>query len=1627
VESFKNMYDDDVPAFSTAALQQAFARELGSGALSEAEIRFVAQVADDVRAEEIPDVQPADLAASLARFWRFADQRDADVPKLRLSHALGADARDLKLELLEIVQDDAPFLVDSVMGELAAAGIEVRAMFHPVVKIARDAQGQRSDSGEAREESMILVVLSSVGEDRREALLEALRLTLADVHAAVRDGAAMHALMRQVAAELTTSHAPFGVYGAEEYAQFLQWLSADRFIFLGARAYDYPRAADGTYAAEEPNYTPEDCLGVLRDMGLSVLRRASEPAILTSDLAKYLEHAEPLIVAKSTLKSRVHRRGYMDYIGVKRYDAQGRAIGEVRFVGLFTAEAYEDPARHLPLVRRKIEHVLARAGQNPSAHTGKRLRTIAETYPRDELFQIDEETLYQISMGVLHLFDRPRVRLFWRVDTFDRFVSALLYVPLDRFDSELQDRAGKLLAKAWGGRVSAVYPYFSDQPLARVHYIIGVSPGNHPQANLAEVEAEIAEAARTWLDRFETAARSGGVAPGMVGEILSRYAHGFPAGYRDQYDAAEALEDISVIEGLAEDEPLRVRAYRRPGDSSTRFRFKLYRPGSSVPLADVLPVLEDMGLKALVEEGFPVTRSFADGRQVVTWVHEFILEDERGERLVFADIKGPFEDAFLAVWTGRTENDGFNRLVLELGATWREVALMRALARYRQQSGLDPSQAVQEATLAEHAEIARLILDMFKIKFDPAVQASVDERKAQADEVFGEIIEALQQVESLDADRVLRRLALLVGAVTRTNFFQTDAEGRAKPYISFKVASSQLEDLPAPKPYREIFVWAPYVEGVHLRFGPVARGGLRWSDRRDDFRTEVLGLVKAQQVKNAVIVPVGSKGGFYPKQLPRTGGPDAVRAEGVRAYKTFLSGLLDVTDNLDAAGAIVRPEAVIAHDQDDPYLVVAADKGTATFSDIANGVARDYGFWLDDAFASGGSAGYDHKAMGITARGAWEAVKRHFREMGKDISVEPFTCVGVGDMSGDVFGNGALLSKAMMLVAAFDHRHIFLDPTPDPATSWAERKRMFDLPRSSWEDYDKSLISKGGGVFPRSAKSIPLSAEVRALLGVEDEALAPADLIRAILKAEVELLYLGGIGTYVKAAAESNAEAGDKANDAVRVDATDLRCKVVGEGANLGLTQAGRISFARLGGRIDTDAIDNSAGVDTSDHEVNIKILLGRAISDGALKAEARNDLLASMTDEVAAHVLRHNYDQTLGLSLQEANAPVELEAHGAFMLDLERKGRLNRTVEGLPRAQALADLRAANRGLTRPELAVITAYGKLELSAAIVASPVADDPYFFRTLEAYFPEAMTRFGDQMNSHRLKREIIATVLANAVVDKAGPTFAQRILSALDGDVDAMLVAFETALRVFRLDEAWREVDGLDYQIPAAAQLALYQELARSLRGQTYWLAKRAEKTHVGVRGLIDAYRPAVDVLQKQGTELLSAFERAAVEARCRAFADAGAPEALARRVALLRSLADASGIADLARAANWPTEAMARLYYETGSAFGYDRLRAAASAISAADGFERAALRGLIIDLVDEQVRRTREIAEAVGGSEAGASAEAAGKAVAGWIGGRTDAVERARRVLDDIEQTAGGWSFAKLTIASAALRGVQS
>jgi len=1589
-------------------LAKALQTELKDDAAPDGVKAYAKQAAEDAQPDELPELSTPGLARNLADFWRFAERRRGRGPQMRIAPAL-----DAKLDRLEIVQDDAPFLVDSVMGEIADQGLSVRAMFHPIVEVRRDRSGVRGDTGAARRESMIEVFLEDIGRDREQALTEGVKATLADVRAAVDDFPAMLELMSRTAEELEAS----GKARPDEIA-FLNWLHAEHFVFLGARVYEYPRLKNGEYAAEEPMYQAKDGLGVLRDPSRTVLRRANEPAVLMSAVKDRIARDPAVTIAKSNVKSRVHRRGYMDYVGVKRYGEDGRPSGEVRFVGLFTAEAYDQPASVVPLVREKVARVMKRAGAAPGSYNEKRLKNIVENHPRDELFQVSEDELLNMAVGILHLSDRPRVKLFERRDPFDRFASILLFVPRDRYESDLRKRAGELLTEAYGGRLSAYYPSFNDTPLARVHFIIGFTPGHHRAPDLRKVEAEITEAARTWEDRFDAAVRGSGREPAAVAATVARYRDAFPAGYRDRFDAAEALADVAEFEAFGDDQTIRARAYRTAADGPLSFRFKLYRKGEPAPLADVLPILENMGLKALAEAGFRVS---PDGATPV-WVHDFEIEDPRGGNLVFAEVQDVFEDAVVAVWTGRTENDGFNRLVMELSIPWRDAALVRTLARYRQQSGLDPSQRVQEQALSNHPGVTRLILDLFRIKFDPAIAADLAARQEQAGAVMDEIVEALQLVESLDDDRVLRRLALLVGAIQRTNFYQRTPDGAVKPYISFKVASGALADLPAPKPYREIFVWSTQVEGVHLRFGPVARGGLRWSDRRDDFRTEVLGLVKAQQVKNAVIVPVGSKGGFYPKQLPK-GSPDAVRAEAIAAYKTFLSGLLDITDNLDAAGKVIRPDNVIAHDGDDPYLVVAADKGTATFSDIANGVAEDYGFWLGDAFASGGSVGYDHKAMGITARGAWEAVKRHFREMGKDIQSEPFTVVGCGDMSGDVFGNGMLLSRQIRLQAAFDHRDIFVDPDPDPAKSYAERERMFALPRSSWQDYDKKKISKGGGVFSRSLKSIPLSSEIRKFLGTDAEALSPAEVIHLILKTPAELLYLGGIGTYVKATGESNLEVGDKANDAVRVNGAELRVKVVGEGANLGLTQAGRIEFAAHGGRVETDAIDNSAGVDSSDHEVNIKITTGILERQGKLTRAQRNKLLPTMTDDVARHVLIHNYDQTLALSLLEMDTVGELDPHARFMAELEHAGRLDRAVEGLPDAVEIAERLKAGRGLLRPELAVLLAYGKLELKREIVASRAPDDPFFETRLEAYFPKGLRKYKDAILAHRLRREIISTVIANDMINRCGPSFPSRTMTSAGCDVVALTAGYEAAKQALDFEKLWADVEALDLKIPAAGQMALFRRLVTGLRGATFWLARRAGREGLSVAELTARYAPGFKSLHALLPEILSKAERAGVDQRIDQLTAAGAPAKMAEAAAVLGPLTNAADLVDLAEASSWPLPNVARLYYATGAAFAFDRLRAAAGEFRAGDIFERTALRRLIEDLLAEQTQLTRAIMAFTGGAQAGDDDTSARQAVSAWAALRPEQAGAATRTVEEIEAGGGAWTFAKLTIANAALR----
>ncbi|MEE2526557.1 NAD-glutamate dehydrogenase [Hyphobacterium sp. HN65] len=1588
---------------------------------------FLDQVQGDALAEDLDGISAARLAEQAAEFWDWASGLDDGAIHVRTRPSEYGAATSIRRDVIEIVGPDRPFLVDSVMGEVGAQGLDVLAMFHPIVPAEPDGEGDKW-----RALSLIQVHVEPLDEVTREVLAEAVRAAMDDVRLATDDFKSMRAAMNMAIAHVEDANTPAGPEEKSEALEFLRWLRDDHFAFLGCRVYQFEVDEKGKMSSREPSVQPGSGMGILRDPDRQVLRKGNEPALLTPAIETFLNEPSPIIVAKANIKSRVHRRVYMDYIGVKRYREDGAVVGEARFVGLFTAEAYDRMARDVPLIRRKVRRVLERAGKIPGTHSEKKLRNIVENYPRDELFQTDEDDLLKIGLGILHLQDRPRTKLLVRRDRFDRFVSCLLFVPRDRYNSRVREQAGELIRASFEGRMSAFYPHFGDGPLARVHYIIGLNPNDHPEPDLLDLERQIVALARTWEDEFVAEGRRG--LPDELRHRLTAYDHAFSAGYREQFAPAQGIADMMRIEALADGTKVGARLYRIDGEDSSTLRLKIYRRDEPTHLSEVMPVLENMGLNVIQESGFEVQRGSETDSEPIVYIHDFEMRSDALADRDVSEFSAAFEDALLAVIANKAEDDGFNRLILILGVSWREAAVLRALSRYRQQTGLDPSQAIQEEALAENPAIARRLLNLFDTRFNPALDLDIEGRKEKAAGIGKEIRSHLEKVASIDHDRVLRRLLRLLEATLRTNYFQTAENGHPKAHISFKIASREVEELPLPKPYREIFVWAPNVEGVHIRFGPVARGGLRWSDRRDDFRTEVLGLVKAQQVKNAVIVPVGSKGGFYPKQLPRSGSRDEWLAEGQSAYRTFIRGLLDITDNI-SEDVVEHPENVVIWDGEDPYLVVAADKGTATFSDIANGVATDeYDFWLGDAFASGGSAGYDHKKMGITARGAWESVKRHFRELGKDIQNETFTVAGVGDMSGDVFGNGMLLSRKIKLVAAFDHRDIFIDPDPaDCEAAFEERKRLFELPRSSWQDYDKKLISKGGGIFPRSEKSIKLSKEIRALLGIEETQLSPPELMSAILRAPVELLWFGGIGTYVKASSQQHWEVGDKANDSIRINAAEVGAKVIGEGANLGFTQMARIEFDRADGRVNADFVDNSAGVDTSDHEVNIKILLSPLLRSGDMSREARDKLLGGMTDDVAEHVLRHNYDQTLALTLAENDAPSDVDAHERFMARLERTGRLDRAVENLPTGDGMRALKEQGMALTRPELAVLISYAKITTFDKLVASNVPDDPHFEAMLTGYFPHDLAGFEDQMSSHRLRREIISTVLANDMINLGGPTFVHRAIESTGADPEQVARAFEAGRKIFRFSEMTDRINKLDNRAPAGVQITLHREIIRLLRRQTYWLARRARAQEGGnvtpIRELIEAYRPGVDKLRETAIDIISTYEREHVEARTEAYVEAGAPKDLAHDIAVLRPLTSSSDVVDLALREDWPLESAGYVYHAAGARFSTDKLRGLGSEVSSDLHWDRLAVRRLIEDLYASQQAISASMmrfARSAGGTlQTGVEAptrEWADDLLDAWCIQNDVEAGRFDSALEELETT-GAWTLSKLAIASTQLR----
>lgn len=1577
---------------------------------------FLRHYYDLADADDLLEREVADLYGAVMAHWQTAQRFVTGNARLRVynpnleQHGWHSDH-----SVVEIVNDDMPFLVDSVTMEINRLGLALHSAIHPVFRVWRGTDGTiakvglgsegdaaaNEPAGGPRLESFIHFEVDRCGDTAtQEALRNGIARVLGDVRAAVEDWPQMMATTR--ATIETLAQGPEGKQPeTQEACAFLAWMLDDHFCFLGQRDYEllnqdgrfYLRGVTGSGA------------GILRES-----LRAPESDTLTelpAAAGSIIEGSSPIFLTKANSRATVHRPGYLDYIGVKLIDANGKLFGERRFVGLYTSTAYMMSSAEIPLVQRKFANILTRAGFLTKGHLYKSLVTILEQYPRDELFQADEDELFDISLGILRLQEHQRIRLFVRRDRFDRFVSCLVFVPRDKYNTDLRQRIQRLLMTAFRGNSCEFTPQLSESPLARIQLIVRGEPGTMPEVNADELEGRIVQAARRWQDDLAAALLdSAGEEQGN--RLLRHYGDSFPAGYREDYPARTAVRDIELMEAAQASGGIAMNLYRPIEAAPGAFRFKVYRARAPIALSLSLPMLEHLGVRVDEERPYLVEPSGA----APVWIHDFGLEmaDIGAGIDLEADIarvKALFEDAFGRAWIGEIENDDFNRLVLRAELAARDVTILRAYARYLRQVGSTFSDAYIMRALTGNPAIASHLVELFVARFDPATESA---RAARCERLLQAIGAALDQVPNLDEDRILRLFLGVINATVRTNYFRHGADGGPRPYLSFKFNPALVPGLPEPLPMFEIWVYSPRVEGVHLRGGPVARGGLRWSDRREDFRTEVLGLMKAQMVKNTVIVPVGSKGGFVVKRPPPATDRDAFLQEGIACYQTFLRGLLDVTDNR-VAGTLVPPPEVVRDDGDDPYLVVAADKGTASFSDYANAISAEYGFWLGDAFASGGSVGYDHKKMAITARGAWESVKRHFREMGVNIQTTDFTVAGVGDMSGDVFGNGMLLSPHIKLVAAFDHRHIFLDPSPDPGASLRERQRMFELPRSSWADYDISVVSAGGGVFPRTAKTIAITPEVQACLGITATTLSPAELVHAILLAPVDLLYNGGIGTYVKSSRESHLQVGDRSNDAVRVNGAELRCKVIGEGGNLGLTQLGRIEFALNGGRINTDAIDNSAGVDCSDHEVNIKILLGLVVTDGEMTEKQRNKLLAEMTDEVGLLVLEDNYYQTQALSVAGRSAAALIDAEGRLIRWLERADRLKRRLEFLPTEDELVERKAAGLGLTSPERAVLLAYSKMWLYDELLASSLPEEPLVAGLLPAYFPQPLReRHADTMLRHPLRREILATHLTNTLVNRVGATFVHRMLEETDARPADIVRACLIARDVFGLVPLWANIDALDNRVDDAVQAHMFTVVGRLLEHASLWFLRHP---HAG--GPADSnsarYAEAAAWLTPQLPALLAGPEAAALAERQQALRQSGVDEALALRVAAGEISAAALDIAEVAAATQRSLALVASVYFALDTEFSFGWLRERALALPADSHWDLLARTTTLEDL--GRLKRALTVSVLAQPQELDAPAQL----IEAWRGGRHAQIERFSRMLAD-QRASGAAGLSMLSVA---------
>ncbi len=1504
--------------------------------------------------------------------------------------------------IIEIVAADMPFLVDSLTMLARRHELVVYQTVHPVLSVRRGKSGKITAVGDhgslegAGDESFILLKVDRVDDpERLESLRKEIAGALADVDAAVSDWTPMRDRAEAIAFEMDSGDSPLKPEELQESRRFLHWLVDNHFVFLGYREYSLD-TENGQYVLKQ---IPGTGLGILRQEGGRYRQLVIPKELRERALAK-----EGLIITKANSRSTVHRDAFLDYVGVKRFDDNGEVSGEFRFLGLFTSSVYANSPREIPIVRLKIRHALVYSRLSPVSHAGKSLTSALETLPRDELFQASDEELYNIALGVVHIQERQQVRLFIRRDAFGRFYSCLVYMPRERYNATVRVDMQNILGKALRAREIESYVQIDESQLARLHIIVHTAPWQSARIGHKRLERALAEASRTWGDRlYDVLVRRYGEERGTP--LAERWARCFPLSYQEDITPDEALKDIRHLRHLDGDQPLDINLYRPAGSPEGVLRLKGFSREQPIIISDILPLLENMGLKVIAER--PYELRLADDS--IYWIHDF---DAVLRGAAVGDIKeasARFREVFLSLWSGGSENDRINALVLSTGFNWRQLRVIRAYAKYLLQTGMPFGSGYIEEVIATRFEVSAALMRLFEARFDPGLDAAT--RKHQVETADKALDEVLEQINGQDEDRILRGMAALVRATLRTNHYCTGSRGRYRHYLSFKFDSANVPELPLPKPLCEIFVYAPHVQGVHLRGGKVARGGIRWSDRKADFRTEVLGLMKAQMVKNTVIVPVGSKGGFIVNHLPEDGDRDKVLTEVKRCYRDFMRGLLDLTDNISGT-RVIPPENVVRYDEDDPYLVVAADKGTATFSDLANEIAADYGYWLDDAFASGGSAGYDHKEIGITAKGAWESVKRLFRELDVNPETDSVTAVGIGDMAGDVFGNGMLLSKKLRLIAAFNHMHIFIDPDPDPAKSFAERKRLYELPRSAWSDYDESKLSRGGGVYSRKAKNIKLSPQAAQALGVEQTVFKPQELIRAILKAPVDLLWNGGIGTYVKSSRESHADVGDRANDDLRIDGRDLRCKVVGEGGNLGFTQRGRIEYALAGGRITTDFIDNSAGVDCSDHEVNIKILLNVVRRHKGLSEGNRRKLLANMTDEVARLVLRDNYLQSLALSVAESQAVERLNEHAHLLRTLEREGHLNRQLEALPSDEEISERRVSGRGLTRPELAVVFAYSKIAMFNMLDEAELAADPYLRRELADYFPSLLReKYAKEMPEHRLHGEIIATAITNSMINRMGPNFPFRLQEEVGTNINTVARAYAIVRESLDMVAIWRDIEALDRKIPAHAQTDAITETYHLIRHLTRWTIEHGYGK-ANISESVETLGNAVHALRAELPAILPEYLNELYAGDLKRYREQGLTSGLAHRLAALPALYAAFDIAEVSAHAGIEVTQAGEAYFLLSSKLELDWLHRQIEALPGDDHWKALSRAMLREALYSQQRRLTTEVLRRRK-DRGGKNVE---RLVTEWLERESSSVNHFLSVIGEI-RTMGQVEFASLSV----------